>query len=152
MSTRRLIAVALLCGLAILVAGGIQLLRISDRSSRTVAVLEEGQSATVNGLTVTVEHSLIDAAGDRIIVGVSLRSADKPTTVPVSSFTLLVGGELEAAGGDAAGEGGGCFGRMPVGADDLSCLLSFSLRRGTATLGFSHGGEQRLWRIHPATG
>ena len=57
-STRKLIAVALLCGLAILVAGGIQLFRISDRSGRTVEVLEEGQSATVGGVRVEVVSSV----------------------------------------------------------------------------------------------
>ena len=49
-STRKLIAIALLCGLAILIAGGIQLFRLSDTSERTVEVLAEGETATVGGI------------------------------------------------------------------------------------------------------
>ena len=54
MSTRKLIAVALLAGLAILVAGGIQLVllaRDDDGGSRDVAEL--GAPATIDGIGVT---------------------------------------------------------------------------------------------------
>ena len=94
-STRKLIAVALLCGLAILVAGGIQLFRISDRSGRTVEVLEEGQSATVGGVQVQVVSSV--RTGGALEVSVRLGAPGDGTSVPLSSFTLLVGGGLERA-------------------------------------------------------
>ena len=89
-STRKLIAVALLCGLAILVAGGIQLFRISDRSDRTVEVLDEGQSATVGGVQVQVVSSV--RTGSALGVSVRLGAPGDGTSVPLSSFTLLVGG------------------------------------------------------------
>ena len=71
-STRKLIVVALLCGLAILVAGGIQLFRISDADDRTVEVLAEGEAATVGSITVVVEDSSFDDAVIRAAVRMSL--------------------------------------------------------------------------------
>ena len=88
-STRKLIVVALVCGLAILVAGGIQLFRIAGTDDRTVEVLAEGEAATVGSVTVSVEGSEHDGAVIRAMVRLS---APDETTVPLSSFTLLAGG------------------------------------------------------------
>ena len=145
MSTRKLIAVALLCGLAILVAGGIQLLRISDRSERTVDVLEQGQSATVGGITLTIEGSAVRSTG-QLAVGVDL-AGESGSTVPASSFTLLVGGKLQRASADGTLEASECPTTIAVEPDGTRCFLTFEGGQGTATLSFSHGGEQRLWRL-----
>jgi hypothetical protein len=145
-STRKLIAVALLCGLAILVAGGIQLFRISDRSGRTVEVLEEGQSATVGGVQVEVVSSV--RAGEALDVRVQLGAGGTATSVPLSSFTLLVGGELEPARPGAAPA---CPDPVPVSTTLTACAVGFRSREGTATLSFSHGGQQRLWHLDPAS-
>jgi len=146
-STRRLIAVALLCGLAILVAGGIQLFRISDRSGRTVEVLEEGQSATVGDVQIEVVNSV--RTGDALDVSVRLGVGSGATSVPLSSFTLLVGGDLERA---VPGSGpSACPDPTPVSATGSACDVAFASREGTATLSFSHRGEQRLWHLDPAS-
>jgi len=146
-STRKLIAVALLCGLAILVAGGIQLFRISDRSGRTVEVLEEGQSATVGAVEVEVVSSV--RTSDTLAVSVRLGAGSGGTSVPLSSFTLLVGGDLEQA---VPGSGSSaCPDPVPVSPTLTSCDVAFRSRDGTATLGFSHGGQQRLWHLDPAS-
>jgi hypothetical protein len=146
-STRRLIAVALLCGLAILVAGGIQLFRISDRSGRTVEVLEEGQSATIGGVQVEVVSSV--RRSDDFAVSVRLGAPGDGTSVPLSSFTLLVGGDLERA---VAGSGpSACPDPVPLTPTLTFCDVGFPSREGTATLSFSHGGQQRLWHLAPAS-
>jgi hypothetical protein len=148
-STRKLIGIALLCGLAILIAGGIQLFRISDTGGRTVAVLAEGDRATVGGITVTVEGSAFGPNG--LTVGVSLASASDRETVPVTSFTLLAGGALQQATGDDTGETSSCPSTIDVDPSGTRCFLSFPSGKGTATLGFSRGGEQRIWRLDPAS-
>jgi hypothetical protein len=146
-STRRLIAVALLCGLAILVAGGIQLFRISDRSGRTVEVLEEGQSATIGGVQVEVVSSV--RRSDDFAVRVRLGAPGDGTSVPLSSFTLLVGGDLERA---VPGSGpSACPDPVPLTPTLTFCDVAFPSREGTATLSFSHGGQQRLWHLAPAS-
>ena len=78
MSTRKLIVVALLCGLAILVAGGIQLFRISDTSERTVELLSEGDHAVVGGVEVTVASSERDRSEIRVTVEMASGGA-RPT-------------------------------------------------------------------------
>ena len=148
-STRKLIGVALLCGLAILIAGGIQLFRISDTGGRTVAVLAEGESATVGGINVTVEGSERDEAAIRVRVSVAATGGD--TTVPLSAFTLLVGGVLERGANETDGSPPACPASLPATGAGLSCTVRFAPRDGTATLGFSRGGEQRIWRLDPAS-
>jgi hypothetical protein len=63
-STRRLILLALACGLAILVAGSIQLVRIS-RNEPTVEVGRIGTSATIGGVAVTLVGQ---PESDRVVV------------------------------------------------------------------------------------
>jgi hypothetical protein len=146
-STRKLIAVALLCGLAILVAGGLQLLRISDRSGRTVEVLEEGQSTTVGGVQVQVVSSL--RTSDALGVSVRVGAPGDGTSVPLSSFTLLVGGELERAMPGSASSS--CPDPVPLTPTLTACDVAFPSGEGTATLSFSHGGQQRLWHLDPVS-
>jgi hypothetical protein len=150
-STRKLIAVALLCGLAILVAGGIQLFRISDRSQRTVDVLEQGQSATVGDLAVTVEGSVRTASDIAATVELAAPPSGSTGDVDVAGgFRLLIGGRLELpANGEAAS--GGCPATVVAADLPLRCELRFPPHEGTATLSFSQGGEQRLWRLDLAS-
>jgi hypothetical protein len=143
-STRRLIIVALLCGLAILVAGGIQLFRISGGEDRVVEVLAEGQTATVGGVTLAVESSARDAA--EIVAEVTFAPAEQRTTVDADHFQLLVGGELSPPSTGAA-EPGDCPATLVVEQAGLRCRLRFPARDGTATLGFGLSGEQRTWRL-----
>jgi len=149
-STRKLIVVALLCGLAILVAGGIQLFRISDADDRTVDVLAEGEAATVGSVTVVVEDSSSDGAMIRATVRMSLAegSGTDDTTVPLSSFTLLVGGRLQPSlvGVDDPAQ---CGSPVTVGAEPTTCEVAFEGGDGTATLAFSRDGEQAQWRLDP---
>ena len=60
MRTRTLLMLAVFCGLAILVAGSVQLLRVSDDSGDASADLFVGDTAAAGDLLVTV-----NAAGER---------------------------------------------------------------------------------------
>lgn len=55
MSTRRLILTALLCGLAIVIAGGIKLFQVAT-DTKEVDVLALGNSVTVGDMTVSVSE------------------------------------------------------------------------------------------------
>ena len=144
MSTRKLIVVALLCGLAILVAGGIQLFRVAGTDDRTVEILSEGEAATVGSVTVRVESSEHDGAVIRATVRLS---ASDETAVPLSSFTLLAGGRLhQALDTDGAGA---CPSPVAVGSAPTTCTVAFEGDEGTATLAFSRDDEQAQWRLEP---
>ena len=143
-STRKLIVLALLCGLAILAAGGIQLFRIAGSDDRTVEVLAEGESATVGSVTVAVEDSERDGA---VITATVRLSAMDETSVPLSSFTLLAGGRLHQA--LATEDPSGCPDPVTVGAAPTSCDVAFEGDDGTATLAFSRDDEQAQWRLEP---
>jgi hypothetical protein len=146
-STRKLIAVALLCGLAILVAGGVQLFRISDRSQRTVDVLEQDQSATVGDVAVTVEGSGRTASGIAATVQLSAPPSGRASDVDVAGgFRLLIGGRLESPTNTEPASGA-CPSTVPAAELPLRCEVHFASHDGTATLSFSQGGEQRLWRL-----
>lgn len=147
MSTRKLIVVALLCGLAILVAGGIQLLRISDTSERTVELLSEGDQAVVGGVEVTVVSSERDRSAIRVTV--EMASVEASADVPTSSFSLLVGGDLEQPLAADGGVPPACGASVTLDGEPASCVVVFPPGRGTASLSFSRGGEQRVWRLDP---
>src|SRR5262245_18382345 len=80
------------------VAGGIQLFRISDRSQQTVDVLEQGQSATVGDLSVTVEGSGRTASDIVATVQLSAPPSGRASDVyGEGGVRLLIGGRLESS-------------------------------------------------------
>jgi hypothetical protein len=54
-STRKLIAVAMIAGLAILLAGGIQLVLLATRDDATTTALSLGDDVAVGGVDITVQ-------------------------------------------------------------------------------------------------
>lgn len=86
MSTRRLILLALACGLAILVAGSIQLLRIS-RSDNTVSVGEPGDTKEVDGVAVTV---LDGSDADEVVVRLEVDTGRDPLLNAAALFSVKV--------------------------------------------------------------
>jgi hypothetical protein len=144
--TRRLIVAALVCALVILVAGVVQLLRISGADEREVDLLAEGQPATVGGVTVSVTSSALTPDALSIVARFGPASG---VEVPVTSFTLLAGGKLEAPTNSDATLAPGCPLTIEVGSGGLTCSVSFPRREGSATVAFSRGGEQQIWRLQP---
>lgn len=145
MSTRRLILTALVAGLAILVAGGLQLFRIA-RSDRTADVLVEGQRVEVAGaMIVEVVSSQLDpgdgGVGERLSVTVEMTpNGSTLPEVPPSAWTLLSGGSLLSPTADS-----GCG----YNADRTNCVLRFAAEPGTQTLALAWQGDQRQWRLAP---
>jgi len=145
-STRKLIITALICGLAILVAGGIQLVRISHNKP-AVPVLVQGEKAVVGGVRATVTNSARDDRGFH--VGVEL-SAPSASTVAVTDFTLLVGGKLEQPTNTSTSSAPACAAPIALRTAPTRCTLDFEDRAGSATLAFSRAGDQRIWALEPA--
>ncbi|MEZ5257542.1 MAG: hypothetical protein R2705_11800 [Ilumatobacteraceae bacterium] len=85
MSTRRLIITAMICGLAILVAGGIQLIRISRNDQLTLPTM--GEWRTVSG----VEVAPVDVAESDGLTIVTIRFRTSPDVPagPIGEWTLV---------------------------------------------------------------
>jgi hypothetical protein len=88
MRTRTLLILAVVCGLAILVAGGVRLLSISDDT--TSADLPIGATAAAGDAAVTV-LSAVEADG-RLVVEVRIGGVDDPDGL--AGFVLLAGAQL----------------------------------------------------------
>jgi hypothetical protein len=140
MRTRTLLLLAVVCGLAILVAGGIQLVRVSG-DDPTAGDLALGDRATAADLTVTV----IDAVEDDGFMRVAVRLGGVDAPDAVDGFRLVVPGEAleplspEQAGADSCGA---------VTVDEQSCSLVFGTAavEGTArVLLLRRGEDQHRW-------
>ncbi len=143
MSTRRLILTALLCGLGILLAGGVQLVRIS-RSGDRVVVLSEGQEVVVGGARAKVVSSR--RVGDRVEIDVTL---SVPSTAPgdgrsaADPWSLLAGGVISAP----LAADGSCSAQPLTATGPISCRVVFAAADGTKTLAFRWGDGQRQWHL-----
>ena len=151
MSTRRLILLAMACGLAILVAGSVQLFRLS-RSDNEVTILREGTSARVGEVEVTVEASRRDDEQVLVDVRLAVDPAEErpPVDVPASdNWSLLAAGEL--LGPVAPAQPGPlppCVGSMlPPPGDEVQCTLAFAAGDGSKTIAYRRGDEQRQWAL-----
>jgi hypothetical protein len=69
-STRKLILTALLCGIAIVIAGGIKLLQVANDTSEVV-ILALGEKATLGDMTVSVDAIEQDENGTNVIVSMN---------------------------------------------------------------------------------
>jgi hypothetical protein len=143
-STRKLIVVALLCGLAILVAGGIQLFRILTVDEATLPNV--GEQITVGGIEATVTSA--DVGPERIRLVVTMTS---PSTGPelddVSAAWSISTGDDRNAQVDfiEPPSPGPCRAAILVPGQSLSCSLAFERRRGTPYARFSAGNMTGVW-------
>lgn len=148
MSTRKLILLALACGLAILVAGSIQLLRIQRGDSSTLAV---GDSTEVATVTVSVLDA--GASGDRVLVKVRLRiaaTASSPLENALVGWSLLTGGLKEPvlavdASAEATDSVPSCAGLRLVAGETRECWIAFPTKlggAGTTYVSYRFAGQQ----------
>ena len=70
MSTRKLVLTALVCGIAIILAGGFKLLQVATDAPR-VEVLAWGTPATLGDMTVAVEK--VEKSTEATLVTVTMR-------------------------------------------------------------------------------
>jgi hypothetical protein len=145
-STRKLIGLALLCGLAILVAGGIQLFRIADARDEPIEVLTVGEAGTVQGVTATVAG--VQRAGP-IVLAVSVAASSASSGVDDLASAWLVTSDGRAHEPVAVPEGAGtsCSADpLPAGASS-SCVLAFEAADGEAFARFRIGDEVLVWGL-----
>jgi len=138
MRTRTLLLLAVTCGLAILIAGTVQLLRLAGQE--TAPLLQVGGSGSAGDANVLVENY---AEADGVAtVTVTLSGVDDPDGL--DGFTL-VGPEATATPNQRGAEACEGFTIEPV-----TCTLTFGtadVRDGDRLLVFSRAAETVRWKL-----
>jgi hypothetical protein len=137
MSTRKLILTALLCGLAIIVAGGIKLFQVAS-DTKEVEILSLGTVAQLADMTVSVDE--INQTAEATLATV--------TMVGVEGADATEGWRLLASGSV----------RAPIERDDVdnvctvtsasstvTCVVTFEPSDGSVTVAYVRGGAQSQW-------
>lgn len=142
MRTRTLLILAVVCGLAILLAGGIKLLSVADDGGAGSEDLQIGASTTAGDADVTV---LAAAEADgRMVVHVRIGGVDDPDGF--DGFALVVAGAALRAEPDGDG-GSTCAGFTDA---VQTCDLVFDTSEITGTprvLLLRRGEDQRRWSL-----
>jgi hypothetical protein len=134
MSTRKLILTALICGLVIMLAGGIKLVQVSQDKA-TVEILALGTSQTLSDMTVTV--SAVEQLPDETLVTVSMVGVEGANAF--EGWRLLAGGEVLAPETNVEP----C---SPVSAEQPSqCVVTFPASSGSVTIAYLRAGAQSQW-------
>lgn len=150
MSTRRLILLALACGLAILVAGGVQLLRISNNEGSTLSLGDSAELATVGASVAAAE--VVDEHV-RVVVRLSQdASASAAFEGGLVGWSLLTGGLKEPVAAVAETDGviPSCDDLTVAPGSSVECSLSFPVvptRDGTTYVTFSFAGSSATWLL-----
>lgn len=144
--TRTLMLLSVVCGLLIVLAGGVKLFQVaSDRTD--IPVLSVGDRALVGDMTVVVES--IELSPDGVAVAVSMSGV--PGEVALGGWTMLGDGELLGpVDGGVSGDGGdsGACDRATVVPEDgttLHCALRFPAAEAVQYVAYQRGGELRRW-------
>ncbi len=134
MSTRKLILTALICGLVIMLAGGVKLFQVSQ-DKVTVEVLALGASQTLSDMTVTV--SAVEQLSDETLVTVSMVGVEGADAF--EGWRLLAGGEVLAPETNVER----C---SPVSAtQSTQCVVTFPPSSGSVTVAYLRAGAQSQW-------
>ena len=152
MSTRRLIAAALVCGLAILLAGGVFLVNLAaNRDDITVPdFLAVADSAVVGGAQVAVVDVDREAVARQLLVTVRFTVLDQEEWDDGGwelgeGWTLVNGGNLHKPVDDAA-VAHSCLGLHAV-SGPIDCTLLFPVASGTAYIEYARGDGSARWRL-----
>jgi len=139
--TRTLLLLAVACGLAILVAGVVQLLRIANQDA-AAAVVPIGEAVRVGDMSVTVD-AVTERPGS-VLVDVEIGGVDDADGS--GAFRLNVSGQLHAP--DAAA--GNHCGATTVQVQP--CTLAFRLAADAGSsrvLLYQRGDERVRWDLAP---
>lgn len=137
MSTRKLILTALVCGLAIMLAGGAKLFQVATDKAE-VEVLSLGARATLGDMTVTVVS--IEQLDDRTDVTVGMAGVDGVDGQ--EGWRLITGGKVVSPEGVRAADGGPCGVKVDT---TVSCIIEFVASTGSVTVAYLRSGEQSQW-------
>jgi len=145
MSTRKLILTALVCGLAILIAGGVKLIQVAN-DEVAVEVLAFGDEATLGDMTVSVEAIAQTAEGTDVTVTMAgVQGADA-----TEGWRMLAGGKVQAPlGNGAAGSAAGPPCTVTSAGGNGPCIVRFPASEGTVTIAYLRAGGQSQWSTGP---
>lgn len=151
MSTRRLILASLLCGIAILVAGGLKLFQTTADGNRVdAALLRVGESRFVAGVDVTVVDVARTERATLVTVTMARDAAapsDDAAADVVTGWRMLADGALtsprDVNATDVAATTDECDAIPATGS--VTCVLDFGVANGTPTFIYSRDGSQAQW-------
>jgi len=134
--TRTLLLLAVTCGLAILVAGTVQLLRVANQSSSS-PLLARGASAKAGDATVT----LVSVQADATTITATISAGGVDDGDGIDGFTMVsAGSRRKVAGGTCAA----------LTNATQQCTLVFDntgLKGSARQLLFDRAGQQRRWLL-----
>ena len=154
MSTRRLIALALACGLAILVAGGVWLV-LAGRGSDddlVASFLPEGATAQVGGLVVGVVGSHLTGDG-LLVLDVQMTAGSEAAGAPARSWGVISGRGLVERPEDQSGLPQACAGQDLPADGELACSIAFrptpDQQASQLVAVFGREGQRASWELAP---
>jgi hypothetical protein len=141
-STRKLILTAFIAGLAILLAGGIQLLRITN-GEHQATVHAVGDTAVVDGVSVT----LTTFAANRGDVRLTVPAGAQPLNSIAAHFSMQHG--VDPFPVDAGlGSANDCQGKTALPGQSLDCSLAFAAPlTGARYLRFTVNNRAAVWAL-----
>ncbi|CAB4561708.1 MAG: hypothetical protein F2545_04755 [Actinobacteria bacterium] len=135
MSTRKLIFTALICGLAIMLAGGIKLLQVANDDTELI-VHALGVEQTLSDMTVSVMEVVQSASMTAVTISAQgVQDAD-----PVEGWRLLAGGEVLLPLNPQSET---CLATDVVEA--RTCVVEFPPSEGSVTVAYIRAGAQSQW-------
>lgn len=139
MSTRKLILTALVCGLAIMLAGGFKLLQVAGDDSRA-EILALGTTSVLGDMTVAVDA--IEQAPDATVVTVTMSGVEGADAV--EGWRLLVAGEVTGPLlTDPPGFATTCA--TTSKSTPVTCTIGFAPSEGSVTVAYLRAGSQSQW-------
>jgi hypothetical protein len=132
MSTRKLILLSLVCGLVILLAGGIKLLQVAtdDASITVLAVGDEARVGDMSARVTAVGRTATATVVTVDLVGVAVEEA--------SAGWIMLGDGSRLEPTSVCG---------PTAVDERrQCRLEFDPVERVQAIAYARGGEQRQWR------
>lgn len=135
MSTRKLILTALICGLAIMLAGGIKLFQVANDSTEVV-ISPLGVEQTLSDMTVTVTQ--VDQQETLTLVTVTMFGVEGGDAR--EGWRLLAGGEVLSPNITQSAQ---CETTRRV--DVIECGIEFPASEGTVTVAYVRAGAQSQW-------
>ena len=146
MKTRTLILLAMACGLAILVAGGVFLWRvIANKDELTIPDASTlGQSQQVGPVSATVTGaSDVDGA---VVVQVRMATTE-PLADAGTGWALVVGGDIRQPVAVPVSGGPACAGTAVAAGQSVDCALAFQPGDGDRFVSYAVGGSKGLWKL-----
>lgn len=140
MSTRKLILTALICGLAIMLAGGIKLLQVATDDAEVV-LLSAGEKSTLSDMTVSVESVEVEA--DMTIVTVTMVGVEDGDAI--EGWRVVSDGVVLSPQTPTGGDRPWC--ETTAKSETRTCALSFAATSGAITVAYLRAGEQTQWSL-----